>query len=479
MSPSARTRLGVPLILLVAGVTTALVSTAGQDSREPRDLANHHAHADAGLDSRNVAGLKPAWKIGTETYVTHRPLIEDGRVYFADWGGRVYAADLRSGKILWARDVETPLKERPWHGFAGTGALGDGLLFEASAEGNAFALDVRTGELRWKVRLAPGEPTAGNAGPLLYHEGLVYAGLCSAEELIQEKGFRPAFRGAVIALDAKTGKTAWTLRLAEPPANGVAVWGGFALDADTRTLFFTTGNNYTGAATDLADAVVAVDGRAGKVRWKRQITENDVWTMTDPKGPDYDFGTGPQLFEVQRNGTSLRLVGAGQKSGVYVALDRETGTPVWQAAVGYGELAGGILADASVADGRVLVWSNNSFNPYTRKPGDCPMSVKALDAATGATLWALPKPQPAGVTAAGFLSKDVYFVPSLDGQIRAYRAGDGRLLWMSPEEDASIGASIAAGGGVLCAGRGVPEMFGGKGKTGHGVWAYAPVTGSR
>ena len=79
------------------------------------------------------------------------------------------------------------------------------------------------------------------------------------------------------------------------------------------------------------------------------------------------------------------------------------------------------------------------------------------------------------MTAAGFLSKDVYFVPSLDGRIRAYRAGDGRLLWHSSEEAASLGASLSVSGDILCAGRGVPEMFGGKGKAAPGVWAYAPA----
>ena len=475
MSPVARTRIGVPLILMLAGITTALVSTAGQDSREAPDLANRHADPHAFLDSRVVATLKRAWKIETETPVTHRPLVDDGRVYFADWSGRAYAADLKTGAILWTKEIETPLKDRPWFGFCGTGAIGDGLLFEASAEGNAFALDVRTGEVRWKTRLAPEEKYAGHAGTMLHHEGLVFVGLCSIEEAVgvQDKSFVPAFRGRVVALDAKTGKLAWTLRLAEPPANGVAVWGSFALDHETQTLFFATGNNYTGTSTALADAVVAVDARTGKPRWSRQLTPNDVWTMADPKGPDYDFGAGPQLFEVQRNGTSLKLVGAGQKSGVYVALERETGKIAWQSAVGYGEIGGGIMADASVGDGRVLVWSNNSFDPAKRKPGDCPMSVKALDAATGAALWTLPKPAPAGVSSAGFLSKDVYFVPSLDGRIRAYRAVDGKLLWTSPEEGGSLGASLSVSGDLLCAGLGVPEMFGGKGKTG-GVSAYAP-----
>src|SRR5688572_28861348 len=199
MSPVTRTRVGVPAILLFAGVTTTLVSTAGQDYREAPDLANLHADPDALIDGRNVGTLSRAWTLPTEAPITHRPLVDDGRVYFADWNGRVYAADLRTGTILWRKDVETPRKDRLWLGFCGTGAVGDGLLFAASAEGNAFALDGRTGDVRWKTPLAPEEKHASHAGTLLYHDGLVFAGLCSYEEAVglQEKGFTPAFRGRV------------------------------------------------------------------------------------------------------------------------------------------------------------------------------------------------------------------------------------------------------------------------------------------
>lgn len=470
MSPLTHRHVVVGTVLGGATLVSALLSLFGQDGYDAPDHANRHAQGR--IDSRSVSRLKEIWAIETAAPVTHRPLVHEGRVYFGDWHGRVRAADLRSGRVIWERDVETPLKERAWSGFCGTGAIGDGLLFEASAEGRAFAIDLKSGDTRWTSTLAPGEATTGNCGVLLHHGGRVFVGLSSMEEAVgvKEKGFVPTFRGRVIALDARTGRPVWTLWLAPPDAPGVAVWGGFALDPETKTLFFATGNNYAGRSTELADAIVAVEADTGKVRWARQLQGNDVWTMVDPKGPDYDFGTGPQLFEAP----GRKLVGAGQKSGLYTALERETGKVVWQTAVGYGEIGGGIMADASVGEGRVLVWSNNSFDPGKRKADEFPMSVKALDAATGAPVWSLPKPAPAGVTAAGVLSRDVYFVPSLDARLRAYRAEDGKLLWISPEDRASIGASLSVGDDVLCAGRGVPELFGGRGSSGFGVWAYAP-----
>jgi polyvinyl alcohol dehydrogenase (cytochrome) len=228
------------------------------------------------------------------------------------------------------------------------------------------------------------------------------------------------------------------LPLTTRPHNGVPAWGGFAIDPGLNLLYFTTGNNYTGEASSLSDAIVAVDSHTGEIRWARQATPGDVWTMAQQKGPDYDFGTSPQLFEATIGGQARRLVGAGQKSGTFFALDRETGQPVWQAAAGRGATGGGILADAAVS---------------------------------GSTLWTARNPQPAGATGAGVLLGDVYFVPSFDGRVRGFRAGDGQLAWTSGEH-ASIGSSVAADDRTLYFGTGVPKDVGGNAASAPGVFAY-------
>ena len=331
--PRTILNLAAVVMLSVSGVLMPRAATEWE-------RLNWHSDTSTKIDSGNVAQLNLAWTIATEKPVTHRPLIENGRVYFADWSGHATAADAKTGKTIWRKAIETPNTNAAWHGFAGTGALGVGALFEASGEGNAFAVDAQTGDVKWKVNFVPREKYAGNIGAILFHDGLVYIGVSSYEEAVglQVKGFEPQFRGRVLALDATTGKTVWTTSLVEAPANGVPVWSSFAIGSDPSTLFVTTGNNYSGEATRLSDAIVALDAKTGKMRWSRQLTAHDVWTMPKPTGPDYDFGAGPQLFQ----GGGRGLVGAGQKSGVYHALDRQTGEVVWQAAIGYGEIGGGV-----------------------------------------------------------------------------------------------------------------------------------------
>ena len=222
-----------------------------------------------------------------------RPLLHRGAVIFADWSGNVYRADARSGELLWKKKIEEAENEWVWHGLAGTGTVGQGLLFEASVEGHAFALNPDSGEMLWKTRISK-DPHAGNVGELLYHDGLLYIGLSSVEETLDGMipDFEPDFCGEVIALEAATGKIAWRCPVVEPPHNGVGIWSGFAVDPELQALFFATSNNYTGKSSSMSDSLVAVNLKTGKVLWSRQVLAHDLWTRAEPLGPDYGFARG-------------------------------------------------------------------------------------------------------------------------------------------------------------------------------------------
>jgi polyvinyl alcohol dehydrogenase (cytochrome) len=435
---------------------------------------NRHSTTETQIASDTVGQLGHAWTVSAEEHVSHWPLIDPGsnRLYFADWGGTVYAADATTGELAWQKQVqETVMSKWPWYGFAGSGTLGEGMLFEASVEGTAYAIDQKTGEVIWQTEFTD-DPEAGNVGKLLYHDGLVYIGVQSVEEPLTRMmpDFQPNFRGKVVALDAKTGGMVWELVLVEEGANGVPVWSGFALDPETNTLFFGTGNNYTPPATSLSDSLVAVDAKTGEFRWARQATPRDIWTPVQPIGPDFDFGAAPQLFEATINGEERRLVGIGQKSGIFWVFDRQTGDAIWHTEVGYGGVGGGIHAEAAVGETAIYVWSNNSY-AYGKPPEQFPLTVKALDQATGENLWVIPQAQPAAIPAAAFLANDAVFVGSLDGIVRAYRTSDGGQLWRSQSHGA-VGGAIVAVGDYLYFPAGIPKMFGG-GTGQNGIVAYA------
>lgn len=399
--------------LLITGVLAGSATTLAQSATSggSHDLygpSDQHADLNSSINAGNVGSLKLAWEVKTNDPVSHTPLMQNGKVYFADWGGDVYGVDAQTGKVAWKQTkLENVQKDWPWHGFAGTGALGDGKLFEASVEGNAYALD------------------------------------------------------------AQSGKVLWTKDLVQKPMNGVAVWNAFALDADTGTLFFATGNNYTGDPSANSDSMFAVDAKTGDTKWSKQIYNQDVWVGAMPIGPDFDFAGGPQLFSATVNGQAKKLVGAGNKSGFFFAFDRDTGDTVWQAAVGYGGVNGGMQSEGSVGDGRVYIWGNDSW-----AAGDPPekhkVDIKAVDAGSGKYLWSQPAVQPAAASAS-FLASDVLFMPSLDGKVRGYSAKDGQLIWTS-QQHPSVGSSVNVADGMLLFGAGVPKPFGFH--QGNGVFAY-------
>ena len=413
-----------------------------------------------------------SWHYPTEHPVSHAPLVKEGAVYFGDWGGTIYKVDAKKGSLIWKKNIENPMTEWSWYGFAGTGTLGDGKVFEASVEGNAFALDQNSGELLWQTEFTT-DPEAGNLSVLLYHDGLVYIGVSSVEEMLDSPSFTPDLQGKVIALDAKTGNKVWERFLVEPPQNGVPMWTSFALDTESNTLYFTTGNNYTGEeASKMSDAMVAVDSKTGDVKWFYQVTPHDLWTHHQKKGPDYDFSGGAQLFTAEIDGEMRKLVGAGQKSGVYTVWDAITGDEVWESVIGYGGVKGGLHSEASIADGTVYVWSNNNY--AHKPPTDTPLTVKALDAATGELKWVANESQPASLVT-GYLANDVYIVGSVEGTIQAYHAKDGKKIW-SHKNPAPIISWLILDDDSLFLGGGIPKMFGewaGSNKKGHGLYAYS------
>lgn len=439
-------------------------------------LANLHADTTAGITTANVASLQQAWKIPTSEPVTSAPLVADGRVYFSDWSGKAYAADAQTGAIIWERQVQKPMTQWPWYGLAATGELANGVYYVGSVKGEVYALDAADGSVLWTTSAA-NDPQGGVLGAVQYYDGLLFVGLQSVEEVLSKKpGFEPDFTGEVLALDATTGAVVWRLPLvpAASGSAGVPVWGGVAVDPVTGTLFVTTGNNYRSPATGLSDSVIAIDAKTGAIRWSHQVYSQDVWTLENPLGPDWDFGSGAQLFEAEVDGQMRALVGAANKSGTYFVLDRLTGETVWTTVIGYGAVGGGMRWEASIANGEIYASSNNRFPDAN--PTDFPINVKKLAAGTGEWTgesgWSKPATQPAVGTGAGFLSSDVYLMGSLDGTIQAYDAADGSILstFTAP---GSVASSLAVAGDTLYVGVGAPSAFGGTGE--RGLVAYRPA----
>src|SRR5205807_1609760 len=95
----------------------------------------------------------------------------------------------------------------------------DWVVFLGDSNGWVHAVDAATGKGLWKVR-ADEHPLARITGGVTFYKGHVFVPVASGEELASNgpKYECCSFRGSLVALDAKTGKTAWkTFTIPDPP----------------------------------------------------------------------------------------------------------------------------------------------------------------------------------------------------------------------------------------------------------------------
>jgi polyvinyl alcohol dehydrogenase (cytochrome) len=422
----------------------------------------------AGLSVDGIRKLKLKWAFGFDGDVTAfaPPTVLDGHLFVGSAGGVVHAMRADSGCLEWVYQANGPVRSSitvaPLEG-----GSRHALLF-GDMTGWFYALAAESGKLLWKVRVEDHDSTRLTGAPTV-HKGVVYVPVASWEET---RSLNPdyaccTFRGSVVALRIPDGKQLWKTYTVDPPKetgknargislmgpSGVGVWSAPTLDEKRGVLYVTTGDNYSRPATDLSDAVVALDLTKGRVVWSKQIMAGDIFNgcRSDPVdcpgggGPDFDFGSSAIAVTLP---AGRQLLLAGQKSGIVYALDPDKkGEVVWQTRVGKGGTNGGVqwgmstdgqFVYAAVSDpGRTR--QNNMLD--TRRYALDPTQgggLTALRVADGSKVWyAAPTPCPAGAPAGCSPSQPAavtgipgaVFSGSVDGHMRAFSSEDGKLLW--------------------------------------------------
>src|SRR5205823_2187643 len=132
---------------------------------------------------------------------------------------------------------------------------------------------------------------------------------------------------------------------------GGAVWSTPTIDRVTGRLYVGTGNAYHAPAANTTDSMLALSAASGRILGHFQSIAGDVWERSAPtNGPDYDFGASANLIT---GPGGRKLVGEGQKSGIYWAVDRTTMKPVWHTSVGPGSQADGGIGSTAYDGNRI------------------------------------------------------------------------------------------------------------------------------
>ena len=474
---------------LCAAKTAASVDQGSEWNGWGNDLSNARFQPNPGLTAADVPKLKLKWAFGyRSTGVYGQPTVVGGRVYVSSSSGRIYSLDARTGCTNWTFDAQapsrtaiyvTPINDKPAAIFGDDSAT-------------LYALDATSGKLIWKQRLDDHVAARISGAPVAYGQR-VYVPVSSLEELsAATPGYECCkFRGSVAALDASTGKLVWqTYTIDEKPKPyrkakdgtqlygpaGGAVWSAPTLDPNRNLIYVGTGNSYTDRPAPRTDSILALDMASGAIRWVNQLHEHDNYIVgcdspqtagkgncPEKLGPDVDFGTSP-ILRTLPGGQQVLLT--GQKSGHVHGLDPANGKQLWVAKVGAGSSLGGIEWGGA-ADATRMYVAVSDIAATTGKPG----GLTALDISDGKEAWRRDPPAPvcswgarncdAAQSQAVSVMPGVVFSGSHDGHLRAYSAGDGRVVWDfdtgQPFETvngvAAAGGSLDHGGATIAGGR--------------------------
>jgi polyvinyl alcohol dehydrogenase (cytochrome) len=442
-----------------------------------KDLANSRNGGSSGPSYNEATTLAPVWSLASgDGDFTGTPVVAGGKLVAASGGGSVFAVDAASGKQLWAKDLNQPIN--------GTPALAGGVAYVPLATPGAptlVALSMADGGELWRTRLDDQKnsdvfgspvvwqpPSAKHTRPRACSRGayrkrhrrrcrktrrpaaFVFMGTSAEYGEVNDPDVN--VRGSVVALDAATGAVRWKTYTVSPGHDGGSVWNAPAVDGAAGRLYVGTGNAYHKPAAATTDAVLELNARTGELVDHQQATAGDVWNGTEGRanGPDYDFGASLNLFAGEGG---RRLVGAGQKSGTYWALDRRTLDPVWNAPTGPGAPTVGGIVGSTAFDGKRIygpdtpggeVWALSNAGAYAWVSSDggpahfSPVSVAngvvystdmsghitARDSSTGVVLAKLPLGAPTwgGVSIAGGYVFAVTGTQNASGYVVAYRA---------------------------------------------------------
>lgn len=498
---SSRLRM-LAAVSLVLGATVgaapqAQAASGGDWSMGGQNLSNTRSvNTPDGPTPRNVAKLATKWTFETHGDVSATPAVVKGAVYFPDWGGYLNKVSASTGALIWQRKLSSYGYNPDEQNVSRTtpAVVGNVLYLGDQAggtntpqSGRVLAVNASTGDLLWTTVINSNQFTIITQSPVVSN-GVVYVGAASAEE--NAAAFIPGyvcctFRGSFSALDAATGEILWTTYTVPLGYSGGAVWGSTpALDLRSGTVYVTTGNNYSVPADvkacqlnggtpsqclspdDHVDAVMALNMATGQVKWATGVQGFDDWIVScilgvdncpeDP-GPDFDFGSGANLFSVPTaDGGQRKLVGAGQKSGIYWALDAKTGEIVWSTQAGPGSTLGGIEW-GSATDGKRIYVAEANFarQPYPKDDSLPPVgSYAALDAATGQILWQTPDPSGSFDTGMVSEANGVVYAGSMSGHMYALDAATGAVLKDIVGEGSSNAGPAIDQGGVVYWGNG-------------------------
>lgn len=247
---------------------------------------------------------------------------------------------------------------------------------------------------------------------------------------------------------------------------GGSAWSTPAIDTNTHTLFFGTGNpspqmNDTSRPGDnlYTVSLIALDTDTGKLKWHYQQVPHDLW--------GYDLASPPVLFDYVKDGKRIPAVGQAGKTGWYYVNDRATGALLLksEAFVPQKNLFVKATKEGTVLYPGILGGSNWSPSALDNKTQTA--YVAGIHAPIKYTL--VEEPAKEGLPPISYVSSE----PTKDprwGTVSAINLNTGKIKWQTKTDQPLMGGVLATEGGLLFMGEGDGSFNAYSSDTGQLLW---------
>lgn len=427
------------------------------------------------INASNVRKLGVAWTMAEGPQLSgfeNDPVVINGVLYMTTNLDQVRAVNAATGALIWQYTPKVNFYQAIAAGGGGVPAnrgveVANNTVYLLTFDDQLIALQASTGEKIWSTSVADATLGYSEDSPPTYWRGLLFVGSAGAEG---------GLRGFVAAYDAKTGKERWRFYTVPAPGHGWnpaqgnhgggTVWMPPTIDSTTGILYFGTGNPSPDFVNTMrpgcdpwVDATVALDARTGKFRWGHSNFCPDVW--------DKDTSQPAILFNMHKNGKTIRALGQGSKGGYYWIFDANTGA---------------VLAkSASIAP-------QTPHRPYPNAhgvkvcPGEAginfgPASYSPLARAFftgGISSCAFIQTIPVGANASHRLGAldtgGNYQLVSYGGTMTAIDATTGKFRWHVKFPDQLVAGTMATAGNLVFAGDDGGHFYGFDARSGKILW---------
>ncbi|MBL0923369.1 MAG: PQQ-dependent dehydrogenase, methanol/ethanol family, partial [Sphingomonadaceae bacterium] len=329
-----------------------LAATADADwNRHGRDLGEQRYSPLTAISDVNVSKLKLAWYFDLDTNRGQEatPIVANGIMYTTSAWSKVQAFDAATGKLLWQFDPQVPGETgvKGCCDVVNRGvAVENGKVFFGTFDGRLIALDAKSGKTIWSVVTVDQSQSYTITGAPRLVPGKV---------LIGNGGAEYGVRGYVSAYDMETGKLAWRFYtvpgkrgqkdgapsdkvfadlagkswIGKPDdvGGGGTVWDSMAYDPELDLLYIGVGNGSPwnigirspgGGDNLFLSSIIALRPQTGEYVWHYQTTPGDQW--------DYTATQHMILADLQIGGQMRKVLIQAPKNGYFYVLDRTNGT---------------------------------------------------------------------------------------------------------------------------------------------------------